>query len=149
MLHFSHIALPDGTLVSQSVPIVLAVSDEVKQKCADAPEVALTFNDQPVATMTKPTFFEHRKEEREGRTWGFTTPGIPYIDMIDKEGPWLVGGTLSVLGREAISYNDGLDEYRKTPVELREEFARRGADAVYAFQLRNPVHNGKCTSFPP
>ena len=30
----------------------------------------------------------------------------------------------------------------KTPAQLREEFARRGADAVYAFQLRNPVHNG-------
>ena len=30
----------------------------------------------------------------------------------------------------------------KTPAQLRQEFARRGADAVYAFQLRNPVHNG-------
>jgi ATP sulfurylase len=30
----------------------------------------------------------------------------------------------------------------KTPAQLREEFAQRGADAVYAFQLRNPVHNG-------
>lgn len=30
----------------------------------------------------------------------------------------------------------------KTPAQLRQEFDRRGADAVYAFQLRNPVHNG-------
>ena len=30
----------------------------------------------------------------------------------------------------------------KTPAQLRQEFAQRGADAVYAFQLRNPVHNG-------
>ena len=73
-LHFGHLSLPDGTLVSQSVPIVLAVSDEVKEKCADAPSVALTYNDQPVAIMTAPSFYEHRKEEREGRTWGFTTP---------------------------------------------------------------------------
>jgi 3'-phosphoadenosine 5'-phosphosulfate synthase len=27
-------------------------------------------------------------------------------------------------------------------VQLRQEFARREADAVYAFQLRNPVHTG-------
>jgi hypothetical protein len=111
-IHFGHLSLPDGTLVSQSVPIVLAVSDEVKQACSDAPSVALTYGGQPVAIMTAPSFYEHRKEEREGRTWGFTQQGIPYIDMIDQEGPWLVGGAISVLGREALAYNDGLDEYR-------------------------------------
>ena len=26
--------------------------------------------------------------------------------------------------------------------ELQEEFKKLGADTVYAFQLRNPVHNG-------
>ena len=36
----------------------------------------------------------------------------------------------------------GLDQWRKTPAQLRAEFAKRGADAVFAFQLRNPVHNG-------
>lgn len=41
-----------------------------------------------------------------------------------------------------IKYNDGLDNYRLSPKQLREEFDRRKADAVFAFQLRNPVHNG-------
>lgn len=31
---------------------------------------------------------------------------------------------------------------RLSPAELRAEFERRQADAVFAFQLRNPVHNG-------
>ena len=43
---------------------------------------------------------------------------------------------------EPIKYNDGLDQYRLSPAQLRAEFARRNADAVFAFQLRNPVHNG-------
>lgn len=43
---------------------------------------------------------------------------------------------------EPIKYNDGLDRFRLSPSQLREEFIRRGADAVFAFQLRNPVHNG-------
>jgi len=43
---------------------------------------------------------------------------------------------------ERIKWNDGLDEFRKTPMELRSTFEAMGADAVYAFQLRNPVHNG-------
>lgn len=62
------------------------------------------------------------------------------FQMIRESGDWLVGGDLEVL--ERIRWNDGLDEYRKTPLELREEFLKRKADAVFAFQLRNPVHNG-------
>lgn len=41
-----------------------------------------------------------------------------------------------------IKYNDGLDNYRLSPHQLRKEFDKRQADAVFAFQLRNPVHNG-------
>lgn len=41
-----------------------------------------------------------------------------------------------------VRWNDGLDEYRLTPMELRAKFRQMGADAVFAFQLRNPVHNG-------
>lgn len=39
-------------------------------------------------------------------------------------------------------WNDGLDQYRLTPNELRSKFKEMGADAVFAFQLRNPIHNG-------
>ena len=39
-------------------------------------------------------------------------------------------------------WNDDLDEYRLTPNELRAKFKQLKADAVFAFQLRNPVHNG-------
>ena len=60
--------------------------------------------------------------------------------MCYEAGDWLVGGELEVF--ERIKWNDGLDEYRKTPNELRCEFRKRNADAVFAFQLRNPIHNG-------
>ena len=57
-----------------------------------------------------------------------------------ESGDWLVGGDIEAL--ERIRWNDGLDKYRLTPNELRREFKQRGADAVFAFQLRNPIHNG-------
>lgn len=60
--------------------------------------------------------------------------------MIFESGDWLVGGDLEVLLR--ITWNDGLDKYRLTPNELRERFRELKADAVFAFQLRNPIHNG-------
>ena len=57
-----------------------------------------------------------------------------------ESGDWLVGGEVEAL--ERIKWDDGLDKYRLTPQELRDRFKAMGADAVFAFQLRNPVHNG-------
>lgn len=60
--------------------------------------------------------------------------------MVLEQGDWLIGGDLQVLDR--IYWNDGLDQYRLTPTELKQKFKDMNADAVFAFQLRNPVHNG-------
>ncbi|XP_052723338.1 ATP sulfurylase 2 isoform X2 [Vigna angularis] len=85
--------------------------------------------------------YKHNKEERIARTWGTTAPGLPYVEeVITRAGNWLIGGDLEVL--KPIKYNDGLDDYRLSPKQLRDEFDKREADAVFAFQLRNPVHNG-------
>ena len=65
---------------------------------------------------------------------------ISPLQMVMESGDWLVGGDIEAI--ERIQWNDGLDQYRLTPNELRAEFERRGADAVFAFQLRNPIHNG-------
>ena len=112
---------------------------------------------------------------------------LSILQMIYESGDWLVGGDLEVL--ERITWNDGLDEYRLTPRQLRHRFREIGvrwtsffsyelltpafcylcvfislleicltsrvalstrfilflvfqADAVFAFQLRNPIHNG-------
>ncbi|VDN36047.1 unnamed protein product [Dibothriocephalus latus] len=40
--------------------------------------------------------------------------------MIMESGDWLVGGDLDVFDR--ITWNDGLDEFRLTPRELRARF---------------------------
>lgn len=60
--------------------------------------------------------------------------------MIYESGAFCVGGDLEVF--ERIVWNDGLDQYRLTPNQLREKYKELGCDAVFAFQLRNPIHNG-------
>lgn len=57
--------------------------------------------------------------------------------MIYETGDWLVGGDLSVLKR--IRWNDGLDQYRLTPNELRKKFEEMNADAVFAFQVNQLI----------
>uniref|UniRef100_A0ACD5YCT6 Uncharacterized protein n=1 Tax=Avena sativa TaxID=4498 RepID=A0ACD5YCT6_AVESA len=142
-IHFNSLRLPDGGgIVNMSLPIVLAIGDADKDRIGAAPDVALAGPDGDLlAILRSVEIYPHNKEERIARTWGTTAPGLPYVDeAITPAGNWLIGGDLEVL--QPIKYNDGLDHYRLSPQQLRDEFDKRGADAVFAFQLRNPVHNG-------
>ncbi|KAH7444870.1 hypothetical protein KP509_02G094800 [Ceratopteris richardii] len=141
-LHFNFLRLHDGSIVNMSVPIVLAIDDLQKESLGHSSAVSLVGpNGNLVAILRDIEIYKHNKEERIARTWGTIAPGLPYVEeAIVHAGNWLIGGDLEVL--EPIKYNDGLDHYRLSPAELRMEFQRRKADAVFAFQLRNPVHNG-------
>ncbi|CAG4941468.1 unnamed protein product [Parnassius apollo] len=139
-LHSNCMTMADGRLVNQSVPVVLAVSSADKERLAGAGALALRHAGRTVAVRRAPEFYPHRKHERCARQFGIHHTGHPYIKMIEESGDWLVGGNLEVF--ERIRWNDGLDSYRLTPNELRQKFQEIGADAVFAFQLRNPIHNG-------
>ncbi|KAK3769733.1 hypothetical protein RRG08_062073 [Elysia crispata] len=136
--HFG--CLLDAGVVNQSIPLVLPIKTEDKERLAGAEAFTLKYQGQDIAILRQPEFYPHNKEERCSRQFGTANPGHPYVKMIMESGDWLVGGDLQVLDR--IRWNDGLDEYRLTPTELRAKFRELGADAVFAFQLRNPVHNG-------
>jgi len=105
-----------------------------------ASQVRLTYNGQLIAILSDPEIFPHRKEERVCRQFACNDIRHPTVKLIMESGDWCLGGDLHVLDR--ITYNDGLDEYRKSPLELRKIFTEAGCDAVFAFQLRNPIHNG-------
>ncbi|GLT73168.1 hypothetical protein SLA2020_450440 [Shorea laevis] len=141
-LHFNFFRMKDGTIVNMSLPIVLAIDDATKERIGSSSNVGLVAaNGDLIGILRSIEIFKHHKEERIARTWGTTAPGLPYVEeVIMPAGNWLVGGDLEVL--KPIKYDDGLDHYRLSPKQLREEFDRRKADAVFAFQLRNPVHNG-------
>jgi len=140
-LHFNCIRQQDGSLVNQSVPIVLDVTAEKKKELEGSNAIALRDeNGKAVAILRNPEFYVHNKEERCARMFGMTDARHPYAELIYNGGEFLMGGDIEVLDR--ITYDDGLDQYRQTPAELAEEYKKRGADAVFFFQLRNPIHNG-------
>ncbi|XP_044750119.1 bifunctional 3'-phosphoadenosine 5'-phosphosulfate synthase isoform X2 [Coccinella septempunctata] len=138
-LHFNCL-INEGASVNQSVPIVLPVTTFDKDRLEGCSAISLFYNNVCYAILRKPEFFPHRKEERVARQFGTTNKDHPHIRLIYEAGDWLVGGDLEVLQR--IQWGDGLDKYRLTPNELRKKFKYLGADAVFAFQLRNPIHNG-------
>ncbi|XP_040217986.1 bifunctional 3'-phosphoadenosine 5'-phosphosulfate synthase 2 isoform X2 [Rana temporaria] len=138
VMHFN--TLLDGGVINLSIPIVLPVSMEDKEKLSGLNALTLSCEGKRVAILRNPEFFEHRKDERCARVWGTTCTKHPHVKMVMESGDWLVGGDLEVL--ERIRWEDGLDQYRLTPLELRQKAKEMNADAVFAFQLRNPVHNG-------
>ncbi|MCL4118771.1 UNVERIFIED_CONTAM: hypothetical protein GTU68_025204, partial [Idotea baltica] len=136
--HFG--CLFEGGTINQSIPIVLPCSTEDKNRLEGNTSLALKYKNKILAIIRNPEFYEHRIEERCSRQWGTSNPGHPYIKMVKEGGDWLCGGEVEAL--ERVKWNDGLDQYRLTPNELRAKFRQMKADAVFAFQLRNPVHNG-------
>ncbi|CAG9825208.1 unnamed protein product [Phaedon cochleariae] len=139
VLHFNTIE-KNGERISQSIPIVLAITTNVKEKIRDSSSVSLYYNGELYAVLRDPEIYLHRKEERISRQFGTTEKDHPYIKMIYESGDWLIGGDLEVF--KPIKFNDHLDQYRLTPNQLRRKFSAMSADAVFAFQLRNPIHNG-------
>ncbi|GAB0088003.1 bifunctional 3'-phosphoadenosine 5'-phosphosulfate synthase [Sergentomyia squamirostris] len=140
-LHFNCIISEDETMrENQSVPIVLSVNDLDKERLDGVSALTLCYDSKPVAILRRPEFYYQRKEERCCRQFGTSNPDHPYVRKIMKSGAYLVGGEVEVL--ERIRWNDGLDQYRLTPNEIRQKFHEMKADAVFAFQLRNPIHNG-------
>ncbi|KAL0102254.1 hypothetical protein PUN28_018651 [Cardiocondyla obscurior] len=137
--HFNCLYKND-VLINQSIPIVLAVSNADKERCFNAPALVLRYQDKDLAILRNPEFYLHRKEERCCRQFGINNSEHPCVKLIRDSGDWLVGGDVEVL--ERIKWNDGLDHYRLTPNEIRIKCREIGADAVFAFQLRNPIHNG-------
>jgi len=125
---------------NHSVPIVLSASQADKDRLDGSSSLTLKYQGKPVAILRRPEFYYQRKEERLARQFGTSNPNHPYSKQVYESGDYLVGGDLAVI--ERIRWNDGLDQYRLTPNELRCRFQELNADAIFAFQLRNPIHNG-------
>ncbi|NXH81499.1 PAPS2 synthase, partial [Edolisoma coerulescens] len=134
VLHFGTL-LNDG-VVNLSIPIVLPVSAEDKQRLQGSAALALSFQGRRLAVLRSPEL----GEGGGGSCCPLCAEGVCNSQMVMESGDWLVGGDLQVL--EKIKWNDGLDQYRLTPLALKQKFREMNADAVFAFQLRNPVHNG-------
>mmetsp|Transcript_7057 Transcript_7057/g.5304 ORF Transcript_7057/g.5304 Transcript_7057/m.5304 type:complete len:347 (-) Transcript_7057:51-1091(-) len=124
-----------------SVPITQHVTAEQKEALKNEEKVALKYNGQIVAVIEKPVFFDNRKEEISTRTFGTQSLKHPKVERIFAQGDFLISGEVTHFVSE-IKFNDELDQYRLTPRQVNDMMKQRNADCVYAFQLRNPLHNG-------
>lgn len=71
-----------GGTINLTIPIILPVSTECKQKLEGCKAVALEYQGSRVAILRNTEFYANRKEERCARQWGTTCPQHPYIKVI-------------------------------------------------------------------
>ena len=115
--------LIDETLHNQTIPIVLAIDNQNKERIEGQKSIALIYKNNLIAILEDIEIYAHRKEERAAAVFKTTNKGHPSIRMIYESGDWLVGGDLKVFNR--IKWNDGLDSYRLTPNEIRKNLKER------------------------
>ena len=131
---------------NQTIPIVLAISNEQKSLVENIPNgncgdhdhiirgVTLKYQDKIIAILDNYEIFPHRKEERAASIYKTTNCGHPSIKLIMESGDWLIGGDLKVF--ERITWNDELDCYRLTPLEIRSKLKEMNVSCLH-FQFKS------------
>ena len=120
-----------------SLPITLPATDEEVAKLEVGKPAAITYEGRVIAIIEVEDVYKFDADNEAEKTYRTTDdahPGVAYLKSLPGN---YVGGEVTVLENV---FSDEFSEYRKTPLELREEFDKRGWKTVVAFQTRNPIH---------
>lgn len=129
--------LADGTL--WPIPVTLDVPEEFAQSLRSGERVALRDAEGVMlASLRVEDVWQPDPLTEAQAVYGTTNPEHPGVDfLLARTHSWRVGG--SVEGIHPPAHHD-FRSLRRTPAELRAEFARQGWRRVVAFQTRNPMH---------
>ena len=120
-----------------SLPITLPATDEEIARLKVGEPAAITYEGRVIAIIDVEDVYKfdaNNEAEKTYRTTDDAHPGVAYLKSLPGN---YVGGEVTVLENV---FTDEFSAYRKTPLELREEFDKRGWKTVVAFQTRNPIH---------
>jgi sulfate adenylyltransferase len=129
--------LPDGTL--WPIPITLDIDADLAGRLSYGDHLALRDQEGVMLGVLEVTeVWEPDREIEAAAVYGSTDPNHPGVAQLSKStGRFAAGG--QILGLQTPTHYDFTD-LRKTPAQLRQEFARNGWTKVVAFQTRNPMH---------
>jgi sulfate adenylyltransferase len=125
-----------------SVPVTLAVEQDLAGRIQQGQEVALYEGDRVLAVMEVAEKYPYDREvkEREAReVYRTTEEAHPGVARIYRRGQVLLGGDIWLVDWPSAVKTE-FPELRHTPAETRRIFARRGWRSVVGFQTRNPIH---------
>ncbi len=129
--------LTDGTL--WPMPITLDITEEISDKLSQGDKLVLRDKEGfPLAVLHVEDIWKPDLKIEAESVFGTideTHPAVNYL--LNFTNPVYVGGVLE--GMTAPKHYD-YQGLRHTPLELREQFVKRGWENIVAFQTRNPMH---------
>lgn len=128
----------------QSLPVIFPINSKTNQELAAFTNktVSLIYKGKEVAQIEKVNTYNFPKEEVSAKVFGTISNNHPKVNKYINKTHLVTGENLII--KEKLVFNDGLDHFRLTPNEIKKQVKEKNADCVYAFQLRNPLHNGHC-----
>ena len=129
--------LADGTL--WPVPVTLDVPDQVAAAARPGRSLALRDHDGALlGVLHVQQSWRPDLAAEAASVFGTTDPAHPGAGyLLRHTHPWYLTGELKVLQLPA---HPDFPQLRRTPAQVRAEFAGRGWPRVVAFQTRNPLH---------
>jgi sulfate adenylyltransferase len=133
----STMRLADGTL--WPMPITLDVTEAFVKNLTPGSTIALRDGEGVMlAVMKVEDIWQADKTVEAQQVFGTTDLKHPGVNtLLNRTNPYYVGGSIEGL---QLPLHYDFATLRRTPAEVREEFARLGWTKVVAFQTRNPMH---------
>jgi len=125
-----------------SVPVTLAVTQDLADRIRMGQEVALCEGSRALAVLEVTEKFPNgqRTKEREAReVYRTTEEAHPGVARLYGRGEVFLGGDIWLVDWPSAVRTE-FPELRHTPAQTRRMFARRGWRSVVGFQTRNPIH---------
>jgi len=121
-----------------TLPIILDVSAKKAKKLREDDDIALYFQNQPLALMHLEEKYRFNKEELAKRTFGTLDTVHPGVAKVQQMGDVFLAGKIDLINEPKTSH----DKYKLSPMETRILFKEKGWRTVVGFQTRNPPHLG-------
>jgi len=128
--------LTDGTV--WPIPVTLCPPADVAAKINLEQRVALKDSKgRLLGILHVREKFNHDKELEIPSVYRTSDDAHPGVAQVRKQSDICLGGTVDVINP---NYEPEFPDYRLTPAQTREAFAKHGWNTVAAFQTRNPIH---------
>ncbi len=117
-----------------SIPITLGVSSEAAKSLTG--KVLLNYRNAPVGLLEVSEQYTPDKQKEAFEVYRTTDEKHPGVAALLEQGEVNLAGDITLF---EVSRGD-YPEHHYTPLETREQFAKKGWKTVVAFQTRNPIH---------
>ncbi len=131
--------LADGAV--WPLPVTLSLTDGEADLWKEGQDLRLEAPDgRLIGILHQPELYPYNRMVEAKLVYGTTDASHPGVARILAQGPYYVGGRVSVV---EMPPHEDFPEYRLTPAQTRQEFDRRGWRHVVGFQLRGVVHRAQ------